>query len=202
MSKREGDFSVRELRAVGYLPEALLNYLARLGHRYEHDEWMEPAELAAGFAVAHLGRAPAHYDEAQLLHWQTEAVGRAAPERLWTWMGSMVHERVPPDRREEFIARCINTRFPADAVFWANRLFGGDWTPSDDSRTAIAAAGRRFAQALAAYAEYGAVYRPLVEDLKQRTGAKGERPVHAATGGADGRDPWSRIGTGFGPAAA
>ncbi len=188
LSKREGDFSVRELRAAGYLPEALLNYLARLGHRYEHDEWMEPAELAAGFAVAHLGRAPAHYDEAQLLHWQTEAVGRAAPERLWTWMGSMVHERVPPDRREEFIAAVRpNTRFPADAVFWANRLFGGDWAPSDDSRTAIAAAGPAFfAQALVAYAEYGAVYRPLVEDLKRRTGAKGKdlfMPLRAALTG-------------------
>ena len=100
----------------------------------------------------------------------------------------MVHERVSPDRREEFIAAVRpNTRFPADAVFWANRLFGGDWAPSDDSRTAIAAAGPAFfAQALAAYAEYGAVYRPLVEDLKRRTGAKGKdlfMPLRAALTG-------------------
>ncbi len=104
LSKRAGDLSVRELRAAGYLSEALLNYLARLGHSYERDVWMEPAELAAGFALEHLGRAPARYDESQLLRWQAEAVQRAIPERLWAWMGPGVHERVPPGHRDEFIA--------------------------------------------------------------------------------------------------
>ncbi|MCC8999105.1 MAG: glutamate--tRNA ligase, partial [Candidatus Contendobacter sp.] len=83
LSKREGDLSLRELRAAGYLPEALLNYLARLGHSYECDSWMDPAELAAGFAPERLGRAPARYDAAQLLHWQSEAVRHTSPEQLW-----------------------------------------------------------------------------------------------------------------------
>jgi hypothetical protein len=50
---------------------------------------MEPAELASGFSTEHLGRAPARYDEAQLLHWQTEAVQHATPERLWDLDGSV-----------------------------------------------------------------------------------------------------------------
>ncbi len=176
LSKRAGDLSVRELRAAGYLPEALLNYLARLGHSYERDVWMEPAELAAGFALEHLGRAPARYDQAQLLHWQVEAVQRAIPERLWVWMGSAVHEWVPPGHREEFIATVRpNVRFPADAAFWAERLFGAELTLSDDSRAVIAAAGSAFfAHALAAHAEHGAAYQPLIEALKLRTGLKGK----------------------------
>jgi glutamyl-tRNA synthetase len=188
LSKREGDLGLRELRAAGYLPEALLNYLARLGHRYEQDGWMESAELAAGFAPEHLGRAPARYDEAQLLHGQAEAVRHASLERLWTWMGAAVHERVPLACRDEFIATVRpNIRFPTDAAFWVERLFGAELTLSEDSRTVIAATGSAFfTHALAAYAEHGAAYQPLVEALKQRTGVKGKNlfmPLRAALTG-------------------
>ena len=188
LSKREGDLSLRELRAAGYLPEALLNYLARLGHVYARDEWLEPAELAVGFTLEHLGRAPARYDEAQLLHWQSEAVRRMDPERLWDWMGAAVGERMPPGRQEEFVAAVRpNIRFPTDAAFWAERLFSADWTPSNDSRAVIAAAGPAFfTHALAAYAEHGAAYQSLVEELKRCTGLKGKNlfmPLRAALTG-------------------
>ena len=188
LSKREGDLSLCELRAAGYLPEALLNYLARLGHVYDRDEWLEPAELATGFALEHLGRAPARYDAAQLLHWQSETVRRMDPDRLWNWMEAVVEQYVSPDRRDEFITAVQpNIRFPGDAAFWAERLFGADLTPSDDGRLVIAAAGSAFfSHALAAYAQHGAAYPRLVEDLKRRTGLKGKHlfmPLRAALTG-------------------
>ena len=188
LSKREGDLSIRELRAAGYLPEALLNYLARLGHRYEQDAWMTPAELAAGFATAQMGRAPARYDEAQLLHWQAEAVRYAPPERLWAWMGETVHARIPPPHRDDFVVTVQpNIHFPADAEFWAQRLFSEELPISEDSRTVLAAAGSAFFKhVLAAYAEHGAVYQPFVDHLKQQTGAKGKHlfmPLRAALTG-------------------
>jgi nondiscriminating glutamyl-tRNA synthetase len=188
LSKREGDLSLRELRAAGYLPEALLNYLARLGHVYERDEWLEPAELAAGFSPDLLGRAPARYDEAQLLHWQSEAVRRMDLDRLWDWMGAVVHEHVSPEGRDDFIATVRpNIRFPADAAFWVERLFGAELTPSEEGRAVIAAAGSAFfVHALAAYAQHGAALQPLVEDLKRRTGLKGKHlfmPLRAALTG-------------------
>jgi len=189
LSKREGDLSLRELRAAGYWPEALLNYLARLGHHYAQDGWMELAELAAGFATEHLGRAPARYDETQLLHGQAEAVRHAAPERLWAWMGAAVHELVAPTCRDEFIVTVRpNIRFPAEAAFWAERFFGAaDLSLSEDSRAVIVAAEPGFfSYALAAYVEQGAAYQPLVEALKQRTGVKGKNlfmPLRAALTG-------------------
>ena len=188
LSKRAGDLSLRELRAQGYLPEALLNYLARLGHAYERDVWMEPTELATGFSTEHLGRAPARFDGAQMLHWQSEAVQRATSERLWDWMGAAVREQVPPDRSEELIATIRpNVRFPADALFWAERLFGADLTPSADSQAVIVAAGSQFfVHALAAYDRHGAAYQPLVDELRQRTGVKGKglfMPLRAALTG-------------------
>jgi glutamyl-tRNA synthetase len=149
---------------------------------------MEPAELAAGFSVEHLGRAPARYDEAQLLHWQAEAVRHATPERLWAWMGAVVHERAPPACRDDFIATVRpNIRFPADAAFWAERLFGEALTLSEDSRAVIAAAGSEFFHhALAAYARHETAYQSLVDDLKQSTGVKGKNlfmPLRAALTG-------------------
>ncbi len=188
LSKREGDLSVRELRAAGYWPEALLNYLARLGHAYDRDAWLEPAELAAGFALERLGHAPARYDPAQLAYWQGEAVRRVDPGRLWDWMGAAVHEQVASDDRDGFIATVWpNIRFPADAAFWAERWFGAELTPSKDGRAAIAAAGPGFfTHALAAYAQHGAAYQPLIEELKRRTGLKGKNlfmPLRAALTG-------------------
>ncbi|MCB1822866.1 MAG: glutamate--tRNA ligase, partial [Candidatus Competibacteraceae bacterium] len=188
LSKRAGDLSIRQLRAAGYLPEALLNYLARLGHRYEQDVWMTPAELAAGFATVQMGRAPARYDETQLLHWQAEAVRCATPERLWAWMGETVHTLIPSPCRDDFVVTVQpNIRFPVDAEFWAQRLFGEELPISEDSRTVIAAAGSAFFKhALAAYIEHGAAYQPLVDHLKQRTGAKGKNlfmPLRAALTG-------------------
>lgn len=206
LSKRAGDLSVRELRAAGYWPEALLNYLARLGHVYEHDVWMESLELAAGFAPEHLGRAPARYDEAQLLHWQSEAVQHATLERLWNWVGSAVQERVPVHLHQEFIAAIRpNIRFPADALFWAERLFDANFIHGADSEAVIAAAGTEFfTHAVAAYSEHGAAYQPLIEDLKRRTGLKGKNlfmPLRAALTGETHGPELARILTLLSPDA-
>ncbi len=188
LSKRHGSRSLRELREAGFLPDAVNNYLARLGHTYDSDGWMEPAELAAGFAVGHLGRAPARYDEAQLLHWQAEAVARRADESLQIWMGTAVWARAPADRRDDFIAAVRpNVRFPADALDWAERLFGTDLALDGEARAAIESAGNDFfRQALAAYTAHGAAYQPLVEQLKAATGARGKAlflPLRAALTG-------------------
>jgi nondiscriminating glutamyl-tRNA synthetase len=115
-------------------------------------------------------------------------VRRATPDRLWDWMGPTVHQQVSPDGRDDFIATVRpNVRFPADAAFWAERLFGAELIPSDDSRVVIAAAGSEFfTHALAAYAERGAAFQPLVEELKRRTGLKGKHlfmPLRAALTG-------------------
>lgn len=176
LSKRHGSRSLRELREAGYLPEAINNYLARLGHTYEHDVWMEKAELARHFALERLGRAPARYDQDHLLHWQGEAVARAAADRLWTWMGEAVHARVPEDKRIDFIETVRpNSRFPEEARYWAERLFGEDLAVDPENRAVLSAAGAAFfQQALTAYQEHDGDYPALIGSLKARSGAKGK----------------------------
>lgn len=67
LSKREGSSSTAELRRLGYLPEALVNYLALLGWSPEDGrEKMSPAELVERFSLDRVNRAAAIFDVAKL----------------------------------------------------------------------------------------------------------------------------------------
>lgn len=67
LSKRHGAASVQELRASGYLPVAVRNYLALLGWGTDDDTTlMSTAELIRRFDVARVGRASAIFDERKL----------------------------------------------------------------------------------------------------------------------------------------
>src|SRR4029077_16919560 len=69
LSKRHGAASVQELRAAGYLPEAVRNYLALLGWGDTDDETIVTTdELARRFRIERVARNPARFDE-QKLRW-------------------------------------------------------------------------------------------------------------------------------------
>ena len=74
LSKRHGSFSLHDLREQGFLPKAILNYLARLSHTYDNNDLLTFEELAAHFHLDKLSKASARFDKNQLLHWQKEAV--------------------------------------------------------------------------------------------------------------------------------
>src|SRR2546427_7620974 len=76
LSKRHGATSVREYRDRGYLPQAVANHLFRLGHSTSEHGFLSLAQMARAFDAAHLGRAPARFDEQQLNVWQKEAAHR------------------------------------------------------------------------------------------------------------------------------
>ncbi|MDR3019651.1 MAG: glutamate--tRNA ligase, partial [Treponema sp.] len=63
LSKRHGATSIDEFRKQGYLPEALINYVALLGASYEEGkEFYTVDELAARFSIDKLNKAPAVFD--------------------------------------------------------------------------------------------------------------------------------------------
>ena len=69
MSKRFGAVPVNSYRERGFLPEALVNYLALLGWSPEDGvETKSLAELAGSFALERLGAAPVHFDQERLIH--------------------------------------------------------------------------------------------------------------------------------------
>ena len=103
-SKREGGLSLESLRSEGFLPIALCNYLCRLGHYYEKNHLMSLDEMAADFSVSRVGKTPAHFDQAQLLHWQKLAVMQSSDEIFWEWLTPETQKLVPEPNRQSFIA--------------------------------------------------------------------------------------------------
>ena len=66
LSKRHGAVSVMQYAEEGYLPEALGNYLARLGWSHGDEEIFSKAQLVEWFDLAHVSRSPAHFDPEKL----------------------------------------------------------------------------------------------------------------------------------------
>jgi glutamyl-tRNA synthetase len=66
MSKRNGAKPVTQYRDEGYLPDAMVNYLARLGWSHGDDEIFSREQFLQWFSLDHLGRSAAQFDEAKL----------------------------------------------------------------------------------------------------------------------------------------
>lgn len=66
LSKRRDPVSIQQFRAEGYLPEAMLNWLARLGWSHGDQEIFTAAEIVEHFDLAHVGRSGAQADLAKL----------------------------------------------------------------------------------------------------------------------------------------
>ena len=66
MSKRNGAKAVTQYRDEGYLPDAMVNYLARLGWSHGDDEIFSRAQFLGWFNLDHLGRSAGQFDEAKL----------------------------------------------------------------------------------------------------------------------------------------
>ena len=66
MSKRNGAKPVTQYRDEGFLPDAMVNYLARLGWSHGDDEIFSRAQFLEWFNLDHLGRSAAQFDDAKL----------------------------------------------------------------------------------------------------------------------------------------
>ncbi|NEX61525.1 glutamate--tRNA ligase [Noviherbaspirillum galbum] len=66
LSKRHGAVSVMEYPAQGFLPEAMLNYLARLGWSHGDDEIFSMEQFTQWFDVDHLSKSPAQFNPEKL----------------------------------------------------------------------------------------------------------------------------------------
>jgi len=175
LAKRHGATSVAELRAQGYLPEAVLNLLFRLGHSAAQEGWVDRELMVGGFRPEHLGRAPARLDPTQLVHWQKEAVKHASAERLAPWAPPLV----PPAQRAAFIAAVrANLTLPGDAQALAAMVYGELGEPDGAPLAAIRTGGAAlFSIALAAL-DAGGDWPAITRAVRDGTGAKGRELFH------------------------
>ena len=92
LSKRHGATSVTAYREQGYLPEALVNYLARLGWSSGDQEIFSRGELIEKFDLAHVGTAPAVFNPEKLVWLNAHYIKEAERGRL----GDLLSAFLPP----------------------------------------------------------------------------------------------------------
>jgi len=114
LSKRHGATSVLAYRDQGYLPEALVNYLVRLGWSHGDQEIFSREELIRHFDIAQVGDTPAIFDQAKLNWLNGHYIRQADPK----WLADLV---VPFWRQVGVSPEAIEARTAA----WTT---GGDGT--------------------------------------------------------------------------
>lgn len=189
LSKRHGDTSLRDLRGRGFLPAAVCNHLVRLGHSCVSDDWLDAAGLRENFDLTRLGKAPARFDEAQLLHWQRESVARLTVPEFLAFIAEYVPATASAGQREHFVALVRpNVLFPEDARHWSQVVFGEFDQYADDARQSIRDAGAEFFSAAGAVLSQPEVtFKQAVKTLGATLNRKGPalyHPLRAALTGA------------------
>ena len=189
LSKRHGATGVEEFRAAGYLPPALMNFLALLGWApYGETTIMSRAELIERFDLSRVSNSPAQFDYAKL-DWMNGVYIRELPadefaqvlidylrERGFDWDEERIRASVP--LVQEKIAKLGD--FPAFAGF----LFH-DVEPEVDGGQDVAAAARDALTSLEPFTadSIEAALRSVVEvlGLKPR---QGFQPIRVAVTGS------------------
>ncbi len=82
LSKRHGATSVMAYQQMGYLPEAMVNYLARLGWSHGDQEIFTQDELVRHFSLEKVGKTPAVFDPVKLEWLNGQYIKQTAPDRL------------------------------------------------------------------------------------------------------------------------
>jgi glutamyl-tRNA synthetase len=172
LSKRHGAASVQELRDAGYLPEAILNYLALLGWGYdESTTFFTTDELIERFSLDRVSKSPAVFDE-QKLRWMNGRYMRELPvEELAGRLEELHGGTIPPEA-----VAISQEKMQTLAVFWPLAGFLVEPQPTDEkawSKVMRDGAADRLARAREAIAgaepfdaeTLESALKPLVDDL-------------------------------------
>jgi glutamyl-tRNA synthetase len=128
MSKRAGAKPVTQFAEDGYLPDAVVNYLARLGWSHGDDEIFSREQFVSWFNLDHLGKSAAQFDEAKLRWVNGQHIKATPDEQLAPLVAAQLAKRgITADVRLPAICalfkdRCDTTVVLADwaAAFYAD----------------------------------------------------------------------------------
>ena len=128
MSKRAGAKPVTQFAEDGYLPDAVVNYLARLGWSHGDDEIFSREQFVSWFNLDHLGKSAAQFDEAKLRWVNGQHIKAMVDEQLAPLVAAQLAKRgIAADARLPAICalfkdRCDTTVVLADwaAAFYAD----------------------------------------------------------------------------------
>jgi glutamyl-tRNA synthetase len=151
LSKRTGAKPVTQFRDEGFLPEAMVNYLARLGWSHGDDEIFSREQFVQWFNLDHLGKSAAQFDEAKL-RWVNAQHLKAMPGSALADIvqSHLLAQGITTDQRlaeicELFKDRCDTTKVLAD---WAVRFYQSVLPSPSDLAQHVTSAIRPALQAL------------------------------------------------------
>jgi glutamyl-tRNA synthetase len=138
MSKRNGAKPVTQFRDEGFLADAVVNYLARLGWSHGDDEIFSRAQFLQWFDLDHLGRSAAQFDEAKL-RWVNAQHLKAMPDaELAPLVRAQLERRgIAADATLEGIVGLFKDRCDTTVALaeWAARFYG-EVTVTEEDRAA------------------------------------------------------------------
>ena len=162
LSKRHGAVSVMDYEEAGYLPEAMLNYLSRLGWSHGDDELFGREKIVQWFDGQHLAKSPAQWDAAKLNWVNAHYLKAMADADLALLVAAQLHKQgiTADDERLPGICALFKDRCDTTVALaqWA-RAFYADVTPAPDElvqhvTTAVAPALQLLAQKLGSIASW------------------------------------------------
>ena len=159
LSKRHGALGVDAYRAMGYLPDAMRNYLVRLGWSQGDREFFTTPEMVEAFDIASIGRSPARFDFVKLGnvngHYMRAASCAALVEALEAALPYMLEAGITvldPAQRAMLLAAMPGLKERAKTLveLWdgARFLFAARPLPMDDKAVAVLRDGRAHVIAL------------------------------------------------------
>lgn len=176
LSKRNGSEAVRELRAQGYHPLAVANYLARLGHYYANNDFMPLSQLADEFNLKHISTSAARHDIAHLRHWQKEAIMRASLDEIMAIINPYT-KSIAAQKINEF-AELVrdNIIMPSDVSIWVDAVAASSLNFTDAEIEILQKAGPAFFDSAINFltTKQTTTFAEIADAVKQATGTKGK----------------------------
>ncbi|HOI94969.1 MAG TPA: glutamate--tRNA ligase [Syntrophobacter fumaroxidans] len=112
LSKRHGATSVMAYRDMGILPEALINYLVRLGWSHGDQEIFTRRELIETFSLENVGKSASVFNPEKFLWLNAHYLRERSPEALVPLLQPFLAAKGYPARSPEYVARAIPTLQP------------------------------------------------------------------------------------------
>jgi len=160
LSKRHGAASVQELRDAGYLPEAVVNYIALLGAGFDAEEEIFPREeLARRLRLERISKSPAVFDERKLRHFNGRYLRELSVDELTERIEAFTGREGLRDGVE--ISR---EKIQTLADFWPLAGFLYDGPVEDEAAWGKTIGAQGGAEALTAAREVLAALDPFTQD--------------------------------------
>lgn len=112
LSKRHGAMSVTAYRDMGYLPDAFLNYLVRLGWSYGDQEFFTREEMVEKFTLENIGRSAGIFDMDKLTALNADHIKAMSPDRLVGHLAPFLKAKGIEIQTGPFIEGAIKTLLP------------------------------------------------------------------------------------------